>query len=159
MLGSFYYTAHPLRPVETTRAAINLDMIGRDEASTPETEGVVRISAKTSTEVNLVGTFYSPDLRAIVEREDRAVGLTLDEKYDRDHQLNALFRCDHLPFLIAGVPSVWLFGGWHPGYHEPSDKVEKLNFDKLEKVTLLAYRTARAAADTPAPPRFAPAGR
>ena len=159
MLGSFYYTAHPLRPLATTRAAINLDMIGRDEAVTPETEGVVRISADTSNEISLIGSFYSPELRALVQSENKSVGLTLGEKFDQDHRLNVLFRCDHLPFLIAGVPSVWFFGGFHPGYHEPSDTVEKLNFAKLEKVTLLAYRTARAAADAPVPPRFAPAGR
>jgi Zn-dependent M28 family amino/carboxypeptidase len=31
MLGSFFYTARPLRPLESTRAVINLDMIGRNE--------------------------------------------------------------------------------------------------------------------------------
>ena len=31
LLGSYYYTAHPLRPLETTRAVINFDMIGRNE--------------------------------------------------------------------------------------------------------------------------------
>ncbi len=34
LLGSYYYAAHPLRPLDTTRAVINFDMIGRNE--TPE---------------------------------------------------------------------------------------------------------------------------
>ena len=32
LLGSFYMAAHPLRPLESTRAIINFDMIGRNEA-------------------------------------------------------------------------------------------------------------------------------
>ena len=83
-----------------------------------------------------------------------AVGLTLDTKFDRDHTLNALFRCDHLPFLLAEVPAIWLFGGFHPGYHEPSDTVEKLNFTKMEKVIQLAYAAALELANAPTPPRF-----
>ncbi len=154
MLGSFYYTQHPLRPLATTRAVLNLDMIGRNEAHIPQSEGVLQIPADTSNELNLVGTYYSSGLRKIIERENGAVGLALDTKFERDHRLNALFRCDHLPFLMAGIPAVWLFGGFHPGYHEPSDTVEKLNFAKMEKVIRLAYRAAREIADAPEGPAF-----
>ena len=111
MMGSFYYTAHPLRSLAGTRAVLNLDMIGRDEAHIPQSEGVLEIPTDTSNEINLVGAYYSADLLAVVERENQNVGLTLDTKFDRDHTLNALFRCDHLPFLAAGVPALWLFGG------------------------------------------------
>ncbi len=154
MLGSFYYTAHPLRPLSATRAVLNLDMIGRDEAHIPQSEGVLRIPADTSNSLNLVGGAYSADLVAAVERANRPIGLTLDAKFDRDHTLNALFRCDHLPFLVAGVPALWLFGGFHPGYHEPSDTIEKLNFPKMEKVIQLAFNAALDIANAPAPPRF-----
>ncbi|HWB99077.1 MAG TPA: M28 family peptidase, partial [Bryobacteraceae bacterium] len=116
--------------------------------------GVLQIPADTSNELNLVGTYYSSGLRKIIERENGAVGLVLDTKFERDHRLNALFRCDHLPFLMAGIPAVWLFGGFHPGYHEPSDTVEKLNFAKMEKVIRLAYRAAREIADAPEGPAF-----
>ena len=156
MLGSFYYTAHPLRPLESTRAVLNLDMIGRNEAQIPQSEGVLQIPADTSNEINLVGASYSPDLLAVIKQENRSIGLSLDTKFDRDHMLNALFRCDHLPFLMAGVPAVWLFGGFHPGYHEPSDTVEKLNFPKMEKVIELADRVAAAVANASNTPRFEP---
>jgi hypothetical protein len=156
MMGSFFYTAHPLRPLDTTRAVLNLDMIGRDEQHIPQSEGVLDIPADTSNRLNLVGTYYSADLRSILEHANQEqAGLTLDTKFDRDHTLNALFRCDHLPFLLAGVPAVWLFGGFHPGYHEPSDTVDKLNFTKMEKVIQLAYAAASEIANGTAPPRFA----
>lgn len=154
MLGSFYYTAHPLRPLAGTRAVLNLDMIGRDEAHIPQSQGVLQIPADTSNEINLVGVYYSVDLLAAIERENRGIGLSLDTKFDRDHRLNALFRCDHLPFLMSGIPAVWLFGGFHPGYHEPSDTVEKLNLAKMEKVIRLTYRVAINVANAPRGPRF-----
>ena len=157
MLGSYYYVAHPLRPLETTRAVLNLDMIARDEAHIPQSQGVLDIPADTTNEINLIGTFYSPDLLAAIQNANGKTHLELSTKFDRDHDLNALFRCDHLPFLLRDVPAVWLFGGWHPGYHEPADTVENLNFAKLEKVISLAYWTADALAGTEQPPRFSTA--
>jgi hypothetical protein len=159
MLGSFYYTAHPLRPLASTCAVVNLDMIARDEQQIPQSEGVLDIPADTTNLINLVGVYYSPDLLAVIERANREIGLQLDRKHDRDHVLNTLFRCDHLPFLEAGIPAVWLFGGFHPGYHEPSDTVDRLNFPKMEKVIRLAYGTALEVANASVAPRFGPAVR
>src|SRR6185312_7272811 len=103
---------------------------------------------------NLVGGYYSSDLVETLRRANRTAGLLLDTKFDRDHALNILFRCDHLPFLLAGVPAVWIFGGFHPGYHEPSDTMERLNYPKIVKAIELADRAARDVADADAPPRF-----
>ncbi|HEX6544782.1 MAG TPA: M28 family peptidase, partial [Bryobacteraceae bacterium] len=64
MMGSFYYTSHPLRPLATTRAVLNLDMIGRNEAHIHQDEGGLHIPADTSNLIDLVGSFYSPDLRS-----------------------------------------------------------------------------------------------
>ena len=108
---------------------------------------IARDEVDTRNLLNLVGASYSPELAALLERESRAVGLTVDRKFDRDHTLHALFRCDHYPFLTVNVPAIWLFGGWHPGYHEPSDTMDLLNYDKLEKVTRLAARTIAALAN------------
>jgi hypothetical protein len=154
MLGSFYYTAHPLRPLATTRAVLNLDMIGRDEAHMAQDEGGLLIPANTTKLINVVGSFYSPDLRSALRASNQDIGLVLDTKHDADHTLNTLFRCDHLPFLLAHIPAVWLFGGFHPGYHEPSDTMDRLNYPKMAQVISLAYATATRVANTPTPPRF-----
>jgi hypothetical protein len=154
MLGSYYYAAHPPRPLAGTRAVINLDMIGRDEAHIPQSEGAIEIAADTTNRMNLVGGYYSPDLVETLRRSNRTAGLTLETKFDRDYSLNVLFRCDHLPFLLAGVPAVWIFGGFHPGYHEPSDTTDRLNFPKMAKAIELAERAAREVADAATPPRF-----
>jgi hypothetical protein len=154
LLGSYYYAAHPLRPLETTRAVLNLDMIARDEEHIPQSRGVVEIPRDTRNAINLVGVFYSPDLEAAIRRANAGTGLEISTKFDRDHDLNVLFRCDHFPFLLHDVPAAWIFGGFHPGYHEPTDTVDRLNFAKLHKVVRLAGEVARSLANSEHPPRF-----
>ena len=159
MLGSYHYVAHPLRPLATTRAVINLDMIGRNEEHTPESLGAYEITAGRSDQLNLVGAAYSPDLAALLRRESTAAGLTLSDKFDRDSSMRTLFRCDHLPFLQKGIPAVWLFGGFHPGYHEPVDTVDRIDFDKMARVVRLTVDAVSALASAAPPPRFRyPAG-
>jgi hypothetical protein len=154
MLGSYHYVAHPLRALETTRAVLNLDMIGRGEAHTPESLGAYEVTAARSDQLNLVGAAFSPDLAALLAREAKTAGMTLSDKFDRDSSIRALFRCDHLPFLQKGIPAVWLFSGFHPGYHEPVDTIDLLDFEKMERVVRLTSGAVRTLAGSGTPPRF-----
>src|SRR5438034_467036 len=56
-------------------------------------------------------------------------------------------RSDQYPFALHDIPAVWWFTGFHPDYHQPSDTVEKINFEKMEKIVRLAYLSGRALAD------------
>ena len=154
MLGSYYYVAHPLRPLKTTIAALNLDMIGRNEEHTADSLGAYELTAARPDQLNLVGAVFSPDLEKVLARAAPAAGLALSTKFDRESSTRALFRCDHLPFLQKGIPAVWLFGGFHPGYHEPVDTVDRLDFDKLVRVVGLTVGAVRALAAPGAAPRF-----
>lgn len=154
MLGSYHYVAHPLRPLDTTIAVLNLDMMGRNEEHTPESLGAYELTAAASDQLNLVGAVFSRDLETLLAREAPAAGLALSTKFDRDSSMRALFRCDHLPFLQKGVPAVWLFGGFHPGYHEPGDTIDRLDFEKMARVVRLTVGAVRALAPARAAPRF-----
>jgi Zn-dependent M28 family amino/carboxypeptidase len=154
LLGSYYYAAHPLRPLATTRAVINFDMIGRNETPSAQTEGLMKIDPDTSNELNLIGTVNSPDYRAVVEHEDKVVGLHLNYKWDDDAALNVFQRSDQFPFALHDVPAMWWFTGFHPDYHQPTDTVEKINFVKMEKIVRLAYLSAWAFGDESSPPGF-----
>jgi Zn-dependent M28 family amino/carboxypeptidase len=154
MLGSYHYVAHPLRPLDTTIAVLNLDMIGRNEEHIPESLGAYELTAAASNQLNLVGAVFSRDLEALLTRVAPAAGLALSTKFDRDSSMRALFRCDHLPFLQKGVPAVWLFGGFHPGYHEPRDTIDRLDFEKMARVVRLTVGAVRALSTARAAPRF-----
>jgi len=156
LLGSYYYASHPLRPIETTRAVINFDMIGRNEAPVNPANPQPDISPDTSNELGLIGTHYAPDYRSAVERANRTVGLKLNYKWDLDSTQQVLFRSDHYPFLLRDVPAVWWFTGFHPDYHQVTDTVEKINFEKMTKILKLAYLTAFELADAANPPKLEP---
>ncbi|MBZ5624483.1 MAG: M20/M25/M40 family metallo-hydrolase [Acidobacteriia bacterium] len=154
LLGSHYYVSHPLRPLETTSAEINFDMIGRNEAPTGRGAPQADISPDTSNELGLIGTHYSPDYRTVVERANQAIGLKLNYKWDLDSTQQVLFRSDQYPFLLHDIPAVWWFTGFHPDYHQVTDTVEKINLEKMTKILKLAYLCGFDFADSPKPPRF-----
>jgi hypothetical protein len=154
LLGAYYYVANPLRPLDTTRAQINFDMIGRNETATPKAPAVPEISADTTNELGLIGTHYSPDYRKVVEQANEQVGLKLTYKWDRDAATSVLFRSDQYPFLQHDVPAVWWFTGFHPDYHEVTDTVEKINFEKMSKILRLAYLAGMAFADGAETPKL-----
>lgn len=158
LLGAYYYADHPLRPLATTRAQINFDMIGRDEKDSNQTKGLIDIAADTSNEVNIIGTRYSPDYRNAVVRANELVGIHLNYKWDDDTVLNVLFRSDQYPLLMHDIPAIWWFTGFHPDYHQITDTAEKINYAKMEKILRLAYATGFDFGDTATPPKFFPAG-
>ena len=104
--------------------------------------------------MNLVGTMYSPDLRSVVERANTAVGLGLDYKTDTNGS-DWFGRSDHISFAARGIPVVMFNTGEHPDYHTPNDTADRINYEKMQKITRLVYLTARSLAAATSPrPRF-----
>jgi hypothetical protein len=154
LLGSYYMAAHPIRPLKTTRAMINFDMIGRDEQASPQTDGLIAIPADTTNRLNLIGALYSPQYDQIVKEEDKRVGLTLDDRFDHESALNVFFRSDQFPFVLHDVPAFWWFTGFHPDYHHITDTVEKIDYPKMRKILQLAYLCAWRFGDDAETPAF-----
>jgi len=154
LLGSFYMAAHPLRPLETTRAVLNFDMIGRNETESDQTKGLIDIPADTTNRLNLIGRSYSPDYDRTVVQENNYVGLDLDYRFDRDYALNIFFRSDQFPFVLHNIPAFWWFTGFHPDYHHTTDTADKINYVKMAKILRLAYLTGFQFANEATPPKF-----
>lgn len=154
LLGSFFLAAHPLRPLDTTRAMINFDMIGRDEKPSQQTNGLIDIPRDTSNRLNLIGATYSPDYNQTVKTEDRYVGLQLDYRFDHESALNVFFRSDQFPFVLHNIPAFWWFTGFHPDYHQVTDTAGRIDYVKMAKILRLAYLTAWQFGDEKDTPRF-----
>jgi Zn-dependent M28 family amino/carboxypeptidase len=121
LLGSTYYTAHPVVPLENTVADFNTDMIGRmdpaHEASGSGPYTYVIGSDKISTELDSI-------LR-VANRESNDIGL--DYTYDNDRDPHQYYRrSDHYNFAKHGVPIVFFFTGEHADYHRPTDTIDKI---------------------------------
>jgi Zn-dependent M28 family amino/carboxypeptidase len=52
------------------------------------------------------------------------------------------YRSDHYNFAKHNIPVIFYFNGTHDDYHKPTDDVEKINFDKMEKIARLIFSTA-----------------
>ncbi len=154
LLGSFYMADHPLRPIDSTVAMINFDMIGRNESASSQTKGLINTNLNTTNRLNLIGAHYSPDYNNVVRQENQYVGLDLDYRFDQDAALNIFFRSDQFPFVLKHVPSFWWFTGFHPDYHHITDTADKINYVKMAKIIRLSYLTAFAFANDKAAPQF-----
>lgn len=153
-LGAEFYASAPA-PARRVVAVLNLDMIGRKEEipdpDDPRFRGFARkTAAENANVVHLLGYSQTPDLAATVARANEAIGLTLRQDYDHGAQ-GLLRRSDHWPFLLRGVPAVFLTTGLHPDYHTPDDDTARLDFGKLERIAELAGRAAWMAAEGDAP--------
>jgi Zn-dependent M28 family amino/carboxypeptidase len=154
LLGSYYMADHPLRPLATTRAMINFDMIGRNEAASEQTTGLIDIPADTTNRLNLIGAGYSPDFDRTVRAANRSIGLDLDDRFDHENALNVFFRSDQFPFVLNDIPAFWFFTGFHPDYHHTTDTADKINFAKMTNIVKLAYLSAWRFADDAGVPAF-----
>jgi len=154
LLGAFYLAAHPLRPLDSTRAMINFDMIGRNETPSEQTKGLLEIPADTTNRLNLIGALYSPDYNRTVVEQNKHVGLVLDDRFDHESALNVFFRSDQFPFVLKNIPAFWWFTGFHPDYHHTTDTADKINYVKMAKILRLAYLSGYQFANAATPPRF-----
>ena len=133
LLGSQYYTEHPIFPLESTVADVNIDMIGRvDERHQDSLYTYVIGSDRLST-----------DLHAINETANQTyTKLDLDYTYNADNDPNQFYyRSDHYNFAKKGIPAIFYFSGVHDDYHRPSDTPDKIMFGKAETITRLAFHT------------------
>ncbi len=147
LLGSEYYATHPLYPLETTVADINMDHLGlfgatHDFSTTGTNTLVDEIAAAGAKQ----GRTLSPDPRP---------------------EAGSFFRSDHFPLSKVGVPAVsfrpgddLVNGGKEKGvalredfnakkYHQPKDEWnEKLDFSGEALDVTLLYNAGRSLADS-----------
>lgn len=140
LFGSEYYAAHPVFPLARTVADLNVDMIGRTD---PAHEGKPDY-------VYVIGSDkLASQLKVVLEAENKQyTHLDLDYKYDDPADPNRFYyRSDHYNFAVHQVPVAFFFNGVHADYHQASDQLEKIQFDKLETRARLVFHTAWALAN------------
>ena len=136
LLGSKYYAEHPVFPLEKTTADLNIDMVGRiDPTYTGDSNNYVYVIGEEK---------ISSDLQKITNKVNNEVGhLELDRRFNDPKDPNRFYyRSDHYNFAAKGVPVLFYFNGTHKDYHQPSDTIEKINFDLMEKRVRFIFNTA-----------------
>jgi len=114
LLGAYYYAAHPLLPLETTVANVNMDSL---------------LPGPAEPEIVVIG-YGKTDLQDRLERDAKGVGRTLIA--DPAPQVGAFYRSDHFPLAKMGVPALFAAAGFagasersrdfvRDRYHQPTD--------------------------------------
>jgi hypothetical protein len=135
LLGSEYYTEHPVFPLKNTVTDLNIDMVGRVDK---EHEG-------KGDYLYLVGDDkLSSELHALSEATNRQYHpLALDYKYnDPADPEHIYYRSDHYNFAKHKVPVIFYTSGLHADYHQDTDDLDKIDFPAMARRDQLVFHTA-----------------
>jgi hypothetical protein len=135
LLGSDYYTQHPVFPLEKTVVDLNIDMVGRRDPQHKDSAPYVYVigSDKLSTELHNINEAANKTY----------TNLLFDYTYnDQNHPDRLYYRSDHWNFAKNNIPIVFYFDGIHEDYHQPTDEVSRIEFDLLSKRAQAVFYTA-----------------
>ena len=148
--GSRYFTEYPTVPLNQIVAQVNLDMIGR---SKKEGDTNQRNTALTGPDaIYIIGsTMMSTELGELVNTVNKSyLKLVYDTRYDDPGDPNRFFfRSDHINYARKGIPIIFFFDGVHEDYHRAGDTADKIDYQKMEKVTRTIYMTMWEIANRP----------
>jgi hypothetical protein len=135
LLGSDYYTRHPIFPLDKTVVNLNIDMVGRRDPQHKESEPYVYLIGSDK---------LSSQLHSLSETVNKAtMNLVFDYTYnDQNHPDRLYYRSDHWNFAKNNIPIIFYFDGIHEDYHMPSDEVSKIEFPLLRKRAQVVFYTA-----------------
>ena len=132
--GSKYYAENPVYSLENTVVDLNIDMIGRRDDEHDYDNYIYLIGADR----------ISMDLHLISEKVNKKyINYDIDYTYnDRTDPNQFYYRSDHYNFAKKGIPVIFYFSGVHKDYHKPTDDVDKINFEKVQKTARMVFYTA-----------------
>ena len=136
LLGSEYYSDHPIYPIESTVTNLNIDMIGRIDKEHKDKPNYVYI---------IGSDMLSSDLHTLSEsvQATHASDIKLDYRYnDKDDPNRFYYRSDHYNFAKHDIPVIFYFTGVHEDYHKPTDTPDKIMYTKTARIAKLIFHTA-----------------
>jgi Peptidase family M28 len=134
LLGSEWYSDHPIYPLVNTVCDLNIDMVGRKDADHQDDRYVYLIGSDK----------LSTDLHKISENcNQKYTQLQLDYTYNDPNDPNQFYyRSDHYNFAKHNIPVIFYFSGVHEDYHKPGDDPEKILYSKMTEIDQLVFHTA-----------------
>jgi hypothetical protein len=128
LAGSEHYVDHPLLPLESTAAMLNMDMVGR----------------LRERKLTVFGAESARELKALLDslnaRGPRFVLRASGDGYGPS---------DQMAFYKKGVPVLHFFTGAHPDYHKPSDDAALLDYEGIAEVGGFVAQVADAVSGQP----------
>lgn len=142
LIGSQFYAKHPVVPLRQTIADLNLEQVGRTDASNGDMTGTASIT----------GFDYS-DLPERIQQAGSLLGIRV---YKDEKGSGPYFKeSDNLSLAEAGIPSHTLCVAFQfPDYHRVGDEWEKLNYPNMARVDAAVAAGVLSLASDTAPPAW-----
>ncbi len=146
LIGSGYYSSNPILPLSKMNCELQMDMVGRNSYGAQNGDPKrMDIESENVDTMRLVGSKrISTDLDKLIQDANKCIGFKF--KYDSE---DVYYRSDHYNFAKNGVPIAFMFDGFTPDYHQPTDTIDKINFDKIANCARLYYLVAERASNGP----------
>ncbi len=162
--GSEYVTNNPPVPINQIVTQLNIDMIGRTKKEGDTNQRNENLTK--ADEIHVIGSkLMSSELGEVSEAVNNGyLKLKFNYKYDDPNDRERLFfRSDHFNYARKGIPIIFYFDGVHVDYHGFDDEADRIDYDKMEKVTRTVYatlwelanRAAKVKVDKPLPAQYA----
>ena len=151
--GSEYFNKFPTVNIKNVVAQLNIDMIGRSRKTADANPLNAELSGENA--VYVIGSeMMSSTLGAVTKQTNKDyLKLDYDYRYDDPKDKNRFFfRSDHFNYAQNGIPIVFWFDGVHEDYHQPGDEPQKIDYQKMEKITRTIFLTLLNVADLPQRP-------
>src|SRR6266568_1248581 len=162
LIGSNYYVNHPIVPLASTVAMINMDMIGRmkenklivggmgtaqewrpeiDSANSAEQMKVTTAGMSGAGVQATIPSVAGVTLPIVVAANGKPIvsveypqpfALTLNE--------DGYGPSDHSSFYAKQIPVLFFWTGTHDDYHKPSDTADKINYQDEARVVAFVAR-------------------
>jgi len=138
--GSRYFVENPTIPLNKIVTQLNIDMIGRSKKAGDTNPRNKELSGPD--EIYVIGSkMMSTELGELSESVNKGyLNLSFNYRYDDPADPNRFFfRSDHFNYARKGIPIIFYFDGEHEDYHRPGDSPDKIDYNKMEKVTRTVY--------------------
>ena len=143
LYGSEFFTDHPTVPRDSIVGQLNIDMIGRGEASD--------LPGGNPAFLQVIGSRrLSTELGDLLEQVNTIGkhGFRFDYAFDAaGHPEQYYCRSDHYEYARYGIPIVFLSTGSHVDYHQLTDEPQYINYSHLAKVANLVADLAQHVAN------------
>ena len=140
LYGSRWFVGHPPIPLERIKLMVTADLIGRSLGDLPLPM------------VFLFGSEYAPELRTRLAEVGTPSGLEVG-------RLGVDFigtRSDYGPFRDQQIPFLFFSTGEHPDYHTPRDTPDRIEYDKLARISSLMAQLIVQVANSDEAPTWNP---
>jgi hypothetical protein len=132
LYGSRQYVTYPPFPIGSTKAMLNLDMVGRMREN----------------RLTVFGIDTAKEFSSFVTEAAKQVGVEVKPA-------SGIGQSDHFSFYNKDIPALHFFTGTHSDYHRPTDTWEKLNTEGMAKVSDLVLTMVKKIAAAEQPLTFA----